>query len=70
MIKQKTVLEVKIGERVYELFCQSDSPLGELHDALLQMKGFTVEKMVIAHRQEQEAAEAQKQIDEEVSDGE
>jgi hypothetical protein len=59
MIKQKTVLEVKIGERAYELFCAADSPLGELHDALLQMKGFCVEKMVIAHKQEKDAAEEQ-----------
>jgi len=64
MIKNKTVLEVKIGERVYELTCATDSPLGELHDALMQMKGFCVEKMVIAQKQDQEAAEAQKKLDE------
>lgn len=72
MIKQKTILEVKIGERAYELYCPSDSPLGELHDALLQMKGFCVDKMVIAHKQEQEMAEQQKRIsnEEENIDGE
>ena len=72
MIKQKTILEVKIGERCYELYCSSDSPLGELHDALLQMKGFCVDKMIIAHKQEQEMAEQQKQLsnEEENIDGE
>ncbi len=57
MIKQKTVLEVKIGERVYELFCGADSPLGELHDALMQMKGYCVERMVAAQKEEQAAAD-------------
>ncbi len=56
MIKQKTVLEVKINERVYELFCASDSPLGELHDALMQMKGYCVDRMVSAHHEEQKVA--------------
>ena len=42
MIKQKTVLEVKIGERIYELFVAGDSPLGEVFDALSQMIGIVV----------------------------
>lgn len=61
MFKQLTVGEVKIGERVYTLLCDSLSPLGELHDALMQMKGHCVDRMIAAHKQEQEAAEAQKQ---------
>lgn len=56
MIKQKTVLEVKINERAYELFCASDSPLGELHDALMQMKGYCVDRMTAAHEEEKKAA--------------
>lgn len=57
MIKQKTIIEVKIGDRIYELSCNGDSPLGELHDALMQMKGFCVERMVQAQKEEQEAAD-------------
>ena len=58
MIKQRTVLEVKIGDREYELYCKSDSPLGELHDALMQMKGYCVERMQNAHKEELQASEA------------
>ncbi|HJZ04558.1 MAG TPA: hypothetical protein VJ327_01695 [Patescibacteria group bacterium] len=63
MIKQRTILEVKIGERLYELHCGADSPLGELHDALMRMKGFTVDRMISAHREEQEQAEKQVNCD-------
>jgi len=46
MIKTKTVIEIKIGERIYTLDCSPDSPLGELHDALIQMKSFVIEQIV------------------------
>ncbi len=45
MIKNKTVLEVKIGERSYELNVSPDSPLGELFDAITQMQSFVVSKI-------------------------
>lgn len=57
MIKQKTILEVKINDRVYELYCANDAPLGELHDVLMQMKGYCVERMVAAQKEEQAAAD-------------
>lgn len=60
MIKQKTILEVKIGENIYELSCSSASPLGELHDALMQMKGYCVDRMVQAQAEEQKVAEQMK----------
>lgn len=46
MLKNKTVIEVKINDRIYSLECSPDSPLGELHDALSQMKGYVIAKMV------------------------
>lgn len=63
MIKNRTVLEWKVGERLYEFHCQPDSPLGEIHDALMQFKGTIVDKMIAAHQAE--AAEAEKQMEEE-----
>lgn len=57
MIKQKTVLEVKRNERVYELECSANSPLGELFDVLMEMKGYCVERMVAAQKEEQENAQ-------------
>ena len=52
MIKNKTILEVKKNERIYQLLCESDSPLGELHDALAEMKAYVVN--LIAERQKLE----------------
>lgn len=54
MIKNKTVLENKIGERTYEFICNSDSPLGELHDTLCLFKGYVVERIVEAQKIQQE----------------
>lgn len=44
-LRSKTVLEVKIGERTYTMECYSDAPLGEVHDALTQMKAYIVERI-------------------------
>ncbi len=56
MLKQQAVLEVKVGERVYNLSLDALSPLGEVYDALCQMKGYIVQRMV----DEQKASDAQK----------
>ena len=45
MIKNLTALEVKIGERIYKLLCEADSPLGEVHDVLMQMKAHVIKVM-------------------------
>lgn len=62
MIKNKVVLEHVINERTYLLLCENNSPLGELHDALMAMKGYCVERMVAAQKEEQECADAHMQI--------
>jgi len=64
VFKQITVAEVKVGERVYSLLCDSQSPLGELHDVLMKMKGEVVDRMIAAHKQEEEAAKKQKENEE------
>lgn len=45
MIKTKTVLEVKIGERTFCLECDPLSTLGELFDAVSRMQLFIVERI-------------------------
>lgn len=45
MLKNKTVLEVKKGERIYQLELYSDSPLGEVFDVLCEMQGFVIGKI-------------------------
>ena len=54
MIKNKTILEVKIGERTYQMECFPDSPLGELHDALSQMKGYVIDRMKDVEKKQEE----------------
>lgn len=45
MLKTKTVLEIKIGERTYEIHSSPDAPLGELFDAISKMRNFVIEKI-------------------------
>ncbi len=59
MIKQKTILEVKVGERSYQMECSPESPLGELHDALSQMKAFVIQRMVDAEKSREEPKEVE-----------
>ena len=57
MLKSKSVLEVEISDKKYQLYCESDSPLGNLHDALMQMKGWCVDRMVKAQNEEEAASQ-------------
>lgn len=54
MIKSKTVLEVQIGDRIYRMDCDPDSPLGEVHDALTQMRACVVQKIVDIDKSKEE----------------
>lgn len=58
MIRSKAVIEVKIGENIYSVECPSAAQLGEVHDALVQMR-FIVINMMQAHAdQEQKQTES------------
>jgi hypothetical protein len=37
MLKNITQLEVKIAEKVYQLLCDNDSPIGHVKEALFQL---------------------------------
>jgi hypothetical protein len=43
-LKNKVCIEVEKGERLYSLICETDSPLGELFDALQNMQQVVVEQ--------------------------
>ena len=58
MLKTNACLEVKLENKVYQLHCDADSPLGCLHDALMQMKGHVVERMSNAQAEEQAQLDA------------
>lgn len=62
MIKNVTALEIKVNERIYKFLCEVDSPLGEVHDILSQMKNFVVERINKIHEQEQKKANPDSEI--------
>ncbi len=45
MLKQAAILEVVREDRVYTLVLPNNSPLGELHDVIFQMRSFVVDKI-------------------------
>lgn len=49
MIRNISKIEIAVGERIYHFLCEVDSPIGEIHDVLMQMKGLVVQKMNEAH---------------------
>lgn len=55
MIKQKTVIEVQINEKVFTVDFSPESTLGEIHDALNQMKQVVID--VIVERNKKHEAE-------------
>lgn len=61
MIKDFKSLEIKIGEKVYTFLCSIDSPLGEVHDVLHQMKSYVVGVINKIHETEK-APESQPEV--------
>lgn len=45
MLKQAVNLEVKVGERTYQLNLPGDCPLGEVYDVLFKMRSYVVERI-------------------------
>lgn len=62
MIKSKTVLEVKRNDRIYQLECEPDSPLGEVYDALCAMRSFVVQR-INEQQQAEEIDSSEKQTE-------
>lgn len=60
MLKQKAHLEIELQGKKYEFICDQDSPLGCLHDALMQMKGWCVERMIANQKEEESISEKMK----------
>lgn len=52
MIKNMIHLEIKSSERVYQFVCTNESPLGEIHDVLCQMKAEIVRRINEAQNSE------------------
>ena len=56
MIKNKTFLEVKKGDRNYQFICEVESPVGEVYDALSEMRGYTIDIINKSNQAAQEQA--------------
>jgi hypothetical protein len=58
MFKSKIVCEVTIGDKLFQFLLDQDSPLGSVHDALVQMRGLVVDQMqkVVAEQQKKPEA--------------
>ena len=54
MLKNEICLEIKKEDRTYRFTCSPDAPLGEIFDALSNMRGFVLDKL-------NEGAKAQKE---------
>lgn len=61
MIKTQLKLEVKTGENVYQFSLPENAPLGEVHDALFQMRTFIISK--INEAQKADAPKESKQME-------
>ena len=65
MISQKSLFEVELHGKMYRFYCDSDSPLGCLHDALMMMKGTVVEKMQAGQQEEEDVSKKMQEINSE-----
>ena len=64
-IVQKTYLEVEKDGKIVQLVVDSDMPLGLIFDALMELKGYAVERMAQAHQSEQAEADIKMSDEEE-----
>ena len=64
MLKNISKLEVKIGEKLYQLLCDSDSPLEHVKECLFQFQKYIgqVEDHV---KSQQQQSEEEKKVEEE-----
>lgn len=56
-ILQRTILEVKIGDRFFNFECPPDSPLPEINQALATMNNYIVSRIEEAQKNHQMASE-------------
>lgn len=62
-MKQVNIVKFISEDSKMIVLCDADTNIGSLHDFLLEVKGNIVEKIIAAHKQEQEAAEKVKEAD-------
>lgn len=63
-MEQKNAVEFVGTEGKIRLICDSDTPLGKLHDFLLMLKGNIVDRMVAQQKEEDAYSEEMKKQEE------
>ena len=58
--KSMQCFESKCGKA--KIFVENDMPIGIFHDFLMELKGHMVERMIAAHKEQLEQAEASKDV--------
>lgn len=66
MIKNVASLEIKKEDRVYRIYVENDSPLGEVYDALTQMRAYVFERIKSVQEEESKKPE-EKPVEPQVS---
>lgn len=56
-LRPKTHIVVEKGNKTFEFVTDNDAPLGLVFDALMEIKGYAVERMVASQKQEEREAE-------------
>jgi hypothetical protein len=59
-VNQISRLRVTIDAKIVDCYCDNDIALGKLHDALMIHKGWVVDRMTKAHKEEEQATEMMK----------
>ena len=62
-MKQCQVVKFASEDGKVTVLTDTDTPLGNLHDFLMLLKGHIVDRMIAAQKEEQAHADAQKQIE-------
>ncbi len=63
MHKNISVLEIKKGERIYQLLLDQQSPLGEVFDALCEMRGYVAAQIAYHEKLENQKSDVDKPLD-------
>lgn len=60
---QASGLRIKKGEKTYALHCDADCPLGEIHDVLMEMKGYILQRMNEQHEKDKKTVDKKSDIE-------
>lgn len=63
MLNQTQLIQFSSEDRKINILCETDIPLGVFHDFLMKAKGWSVDRMIAAQKEEEEAAIFQKKSD-------